>query len=374
MQFIDANYVAYQPGRFLSYDDVSLVVKYSDHDSRNDRRIDLTTKFTSMIPLRVPILSAPMDTVTGPEMVKALAQQGAFGILHRTFENEDARIAAIKEIASVFGAVAFSIGTDNTEAQFVAKITEMLPNETLIVNIDVAHGHLEKCMRQIRNVKSIITNKSQIIAGNIVTGLAAKDLITAGANAIRVGIGNGGNCKTRQVTGHGTPQLSAIMECRRAINAIGSNAALIADGGIRNSGDIVKALAVGADSVMIGRLFAATEESPGKLHFRRSDGEYIKNSQDSDYYEDKLYKKYRGQSSQDFLNTIGKTGVAPEGESCYIPYRGSVTPILTELIMGIKSGMTYAGCHTLAQLNEHATFIEVSYNGYIEGTPHGIDR
>lgn len=349
----------YQPSNWLTFADVLLMPKASDIDSRNDPRIDLSTKLTSNLSLRIPILSANMDTVTGAKMVKAMGTEGAFGILHRFHTSPEAYLAEIKNIADSIGLVAFSIGADTKELDFVERAIKECPAKYHVVCVDIAHGHLQKCTTQVKNLRKAFGTSVQIIAGNVCTASAAQGLIAAGANTIKVGVGPGSHCTTREVTGHGLPQLSAIMQCRMAINAMQSNCALIADGGIRTSGDIVKALAAGADSVMIGRLFAATEESPGET---------------VDILPYPLIgKKYRGQSSQDFLDSIGKTNVTSEGKSSYITYRGSVLPILRSLIQGIKSGMSYAGCTNLTALSENSTFIEISQNAHIEGTPHGVE-
>lgn len=166
------------------------------------------------------------------------------------------------------------------------------------------------------------------------------------------------NCTTRRVTGHGVPQLSAILAIRGRINVMQTNTALIADGGIRDSGDIVKALAAGANAVMIGRLFAGTDEAPGETLMK--DGV--------------LCKQYRGQASAEFMADIGKTGVAPEGIATFIPQRGPVKPIMDNLLGGIRSGMTYSGVRKLTgvgSLSHKAVAIEISHAGHIEGTPHG---
>jgi IMP dehydrogenase len=241
-----------------------------------------------------------------------------------------------------------------------------------IVCIDVAHGHLSKCIKQVSEVVKGFGPKVKVIAGNVATGIGAFDLINAGAHAIKVGVGDGSLWTTRVVTGHGVPQLSAIMQCRNAINASKTNTALIADGGVRNSGDIVKALAAGADTVMVGRLFAGTQETPGKVIFQDRFGSYHEATEETMPVNQKRFKKYRGQSSQEFLESVGKNGVSAEGESQYVPYQGTVVNVLKELVGGIKSGMSYAGCTNLDKLSEYATFIEITHHGYIESQAHGL--
>lgn len=373
MQFINAHNVPYTPSNWLSFDDVLLIPKESDLESRNDPRIQLNTKFTSNLDLRIPLISANMDTVTGAKMVKAIGSKGGFGILHRFYESPETYLADISEVIDAFNIVAFSVGAAANELNFVEEVLKKTQAQHYIVCVDVAHGHLRKCIQQVRNLRKAFGTNVQIIAGNVCTASATADLVYAGVNAVKVGVGPGSHCTTREVTGHGLPQLSAIMQCRMALNGlVKSNVALIADGGIRTSGDIIKALAAGADSVMIGRLFAATQESPGVLFQQFPGGAYrAEYSEISKEYIS--YKKYRGQSSQDFLNSIGKTGVTSEGESSYIKYRGSVIPIIDSLVQGIRSGLSYAGCPDLTKLSEYATFIEISQNAHIEGTPHGVE-
>ena len=358
MQFIDACGVPYTPNKYLSFDDVSLVPKPSDIDSRNDPSIKLDTFLTPSIKIRTPILSANMDCVTGAEMVLGLAQEGAFGILHRSYPEEDLYIEDIAKVAAKLGVVAFSIGADKSQLDFVSRVLEKVPSQKYVVCVDVAHGHLQKSITQVVNLTRKFGPAIEIMAGNVCTAVGAADLIEAGARSIKVGVGNGHACSTRIVTGHGVPQLTAIMQCRQAINATRTNTTLIADGGIRNSGDIIKALAAGADMVMIGRLFAGADEIPMPT------SELIKPSGDR-------YVFYRGQSSEQFMIDTGKKGVAPEGESWPVLRSGPVGPIVKKLLGGIRSGMSYSGVRNLKDLNAKATFIEVGYHGYIEGTPHG---
>lgn len=382
MQFINAHSVSYTPDRWLSYDDVLMIPKPSEFESRNDPRIRLNSKLTERFSMKVPIISANMDTVTGADMAIAMAEHGAVGILHRFYSSTDAFLADCTKVLNSSNCLAFSIGANKNDVDVVTKVLELASDKPVVVSVDLAHGHLSKSLDQIKRLKQLFGTRIEVIGGNVATPLGVVDLIKAGASAVKVGVGNGSMCTTRRVTGHGVPQLSAIMMARQAINSMGKNTALIADGGIRNSGDIIKALAAGADSVMVGNLFAATEETPG--------GKFIYNGFDRQYVDHKdertikggniigtakkhiVYKKYRGQSSQDFMNDIGKTNVAPEGESTHVPYKGSVRPIISELIAGLKSAMTYAGASDLEQLSENAFFIEISHHGYIESTPHGV--
>jgi IMP dehydrogenase len=377
MEFINAHGVKYTPDKFLSYNDVVLLPQRSEFHSRNDPRIDLSTKLTSNINLNIPILSANMDTITEGDMVLAMGKQGAFGVLHRFYKSEEEFYHDVERIIKEFGCVAFSIGADAEHLATIERLVKTYDKAQLVACIDLAHGHLRKCSEQIIRIRKNYANRVQIIAGNVCTAQGVVDLVGAGANAVKIGIGGGSLCSTRLVTGHGMPMLTSIMQARQAINAMQSNAAIIADGGIKTSGDIIKALAAGADSVMIGGLLAATDEAPGGYYLPTGDGVYGNPLSEWVFWpktEDVkgLYKKYRGQSSKDFMDSIEKTGVTPEGEHTYLPCKGPVGTILQNLIGGIRSGMTYSGVSNLHELSNRATFIEIGQHGYIEGTPHGV--
>lgn len=373
-KFIDANFVPYTPNRWLSYDDVSLLPKGSDISSRKDSSISTSTKLTSGIDMATPIISANMDTVTESEMALCMHRMGGVGILHRFYESKEQWKQDIKLVYDTAGYVAYSIGLSPSDIDLIEEnLKEGIARQ--IVCIDVAHGHMEMVHHQIRKIVLNFPKENvQVIAGNISTPAGAQFLVSAGVHGIKVGQSCGSFCTTRLVTGHGVPQLSAIMNVRRALYSMQSNVALIADGGIRDSGDIVKALAAGADSVMVGRLFASTSESPGNLYYKDGNN-YVQCETETDYSykEYSFYKKYRGQSSADFMEDINKQGVAPEGVSQMIPYKGSVEPIFHRLLMGLRSGMTYSGIRNLKELYNKSQFIEISHAGYIEGTPYGIN-
>lgn len=353
MKFVNAHGVTYVPDRFLAYDDVLLLPRYSDIPSRNDPSIRLNVRLAKDAELATPIISAPMDTVTGADMAIALGSIGGLGILHRFYPSKDAWLQDIRRVVEKFNAVAFAIGAASEDADLVGEVLKITPN--VLVCVDVAHGHTALAARQVKTISHNYPD-AHIMAGSIATPDAVETLIAAGASSLRCGVGGGSMCRTREITGHGVPNLTMIMQCRTRINAMRSNVTLIADGGIRHSGDIVKALAAGADAVMLGGLLAGTTETP-TAPFTGEDG--------------KLYRKYRGQASADFMQDIGKEGVTPEGVSTLIPDRGSVIPIVQNLLGGIRSGMTYSGVRTLPDLTRYATFIEVTNAGYIEGTPHG---
>lgn len=372
MRFIDANYVEYTPRKWLTFDDVLLLPNRSDVPSRNSEKLDLSSNFTSGVGMKLPIISSNMDTITEGKMAIAIGRAGGQGILHRFYKT---KVEWLKDILSVEEAgllPAFSIGVAKDDTKLVEEILNRLKQPKCVVTVDVAHGHHQLVFDQVRRLALGFANNINIIAGNVCTPEGAAYLVSAGANGVKVNVGNGSLCTTRLITGHGCPSLSTIINIRRALHGMQTNTTLIADGGIRNSGDIVKALAAGADSVMIGGLLAATNETPGQTYSKNVGigGVFYEESTNAR----ELYKKYRGQSSEEFNEEINKTNVTPEGESQYVPCNGSVTDILNNLTGGIRSGLSYAGCYTLKQLFERSSFIELSNHGFTEGTPHGLMR
>ncbi|GIW66720.1 MAG: inosine-5'-monophosphate dehydrogenase [Candidatus Parcubacteria bacterium] len=243
---------------------------------------------------------------------------------------------------------------------FLERATELVKAEVDFLCIDVAHGHLEKCLKAVKKIKSKFP-EIPLIAGNVATSEGARDLKLAGADIIKVGIGPGGACTTRLVTGVGVPQLTAIMLAKKGA---GKNP-IIADGGCKNSGDIIKALAAGASAVMIGSLLAGTDESPGKII--KIDGKKV--------------KIFRGMSSMSAFQaklekTVQNTDYQPlsEGiEQAIIPYKGSATEILTEIEKGIRSGFSYCGAINIKMLWEKSQFIKITSLGYKENLPHALD-
>lgn len=368
MEFIDANFVPYTPSNWLSFDDVSLMPKFSSLKSRNDPKISLATKIGAF-PLSNPIIASPMDTVCEASMCISLAKIGCLGILHRFYkkygaEGKERFFNDIKEVHKNSGIVAFAVGLHPDDCDLVGEVLKLVPHA--LVCVDTAHGDQSAVYDAVRKISLRYAGQIQVMAGSVCTPLGIQLLIQAGAHIIRVGVGSGSLCSTRMVTGHGIPQLSAIMHARRTVYGLKKNVSIIADGGIRTSSDVVKCLAGGADGIMLGSLLAGTEESPGDILNQfgtkyESIDETVGNPK---------FKKYRGQASQEFMNDIGKTDVAPEGESALIPYKGSVVPIINNLLQGVRSGLTYSGAANIDELYNNATFVEISANSYIEGTPH----
>jgi|SRR3972149_4033946 len=319
----------------LTFDDVLIAPEYSDIESRDE--IDLSQDDFLGLYLEVPIISANMDYVTGSDMAIAMYEEGGLGILNRFIPWEQQKEEMFK--IELISPVILSVGIRNLE-ESIEKVKwafQNLYNNKIIITIDVAHGHHQKVADLIKKIKDMF--EVDIIAGNIATEDGAFFLIDAGADAIKVGIGPGSVCTTRTVTGVGVPQLGAIISVAREAHG---NVKVIADGGIRSSGDIVKALVAGADAVMLGYLLAGADEAPG-VPMVGPDGTT-------------KWKPYRGQS------IFGSSGerYTKEGISGYVRERGPVARILKELVGGIRSGMSYVGARNLTELREKAYFIKVS--------------
>jgi IMP dehydrogenase len=339
----------------LCFDDVLLEPQISDIKSRRD--IDISSKLedSESYGFRLPIISSPMDTITGPEMAVALHKAGGFGILHRynTIPEQTELAQEIRELGGKdipFGA-AIGITGD-----YLERATALAWAGCHIICIDVAHGHHTLMKRVIPEIKAELGANAHIMAGNVATLEAFNDLADWGADSIRVGVGGGSICSTRIQTGHGIPTLESIFRCALSDR----DAVLIADGGIKNSGDIVKALAAGADFVMCGSLLAGTDETPGPL-IRLGDGTPPR-------------KVYRGMASREAQTSWrGKTG-SVEGVSTTVAWRGPVSEILHNLEWGIRSGFSYSGAKTLSELRSKAIFIEQTNAAQRESSPHALSR
>lgn len=341
----------------LTFDDVLLVPQFSEIKSRAD--VDLSRNGL-LGPMRIPILSSNMDTVTEADMAIAVTKAGGRGVFHR-FYSDDVKL--LMDVRRFQGAIAqdssliLSIGVGDSAKRTFDRYVIDYPVSTIC--IDVAHGHSKQVIDMIHYIRRNAPGTIAIIAGNVATKEGVHDLACAGADLIKVGIGPGSLCSTRIVTGHGVPQLTAIQQCAEAVDVYISETnrpvEIIADGGVRNSGDIAKAIAAGADYVMLGSLLAATDESPGEIV--KIDG--------------KPFKQYRGMASKEVQEQLGKS-VAAEGVSQMKPCKGPVGEILHELEWGLRSALTYSGAKDLGEFRAKARFTRVSGHSYVEGTPHGL--
>ena len=339
----------------LSYDDVLLVPGYSEVMSRID--VDLKTTLMTRhqskwgIHLDIPIVSANMDTITGTQMSRAMHKAGGLGIIHRFMPRTEFEqmIRAMADTDMSSYVVSVGVGDEAPEMADFALNYRM---GVEAVCIDVAHGDHKKVYDTIRAIeKRKYSNVNKLIVGNIATPEAAIRLRELGVQTLKIGVGPGSLCTTRINTGCGVPQLTAIMDIREALNKINTPTYIIADGGIKNSGDIVKALAAGADAVMIGGLLAGTDETPGEV----IDGK----------------KVYRGMASREAQTEWKGEATHIEGETISVSVRGPVADIITPLIAGIKSGFSYVGAKNIDELRMKAKFIRMTPAGYRESLPHG---
>ena len=333
----------------LTYQDVLLVPQYSDIGSRKE--VDIGNRLSEDVKLSLPLISSPMDTVSEEEMAQAMSENGGVSVVHRynTIE-EQANIVGKVSSDNLVGAAIGATG------DFVERAGELVLRGVDFLCIDVAHGHHLHVKNAIETLRSKSWGGVHIMAGNVATLEGFNALASWGADSIRCNIGGGSICTTRVQTGHGVPGLHTIFDCARSEYA--GDVKVIADGGIRNAGDVVKALAAGADFVMAGSLFAGTDQSPGKL---------MKTSQGS-------FKQYRGMASRDAqMNWRGRSG-SPEGVSSMIPYKGDVNLILEELSGSIKSGFSYTGARNIQELWSKAKFIRQTNAGQMESSAHILKR
>jgi len=338
----------------LTFDDVLLVPQRSGIRSRQD--VSLRTQLTKNIEIDLPIVAANMDTVCEQEMALALARLGGVGIIHRFVPVEAQAIMVEKvKLESDSYVVGAAVGTDHDA---VDRSRALVAAGCDLLVLDIAHGHAEHALEACRTIKREFPH-TDVVAGNVATRRGAQDLIAAGADAIKVGVGPGGVCTTRLVAGVGVPQLTAIADCH------GLDVPIIADGGIKTSGDIAKAIAAGANSVMIGSMFAGTKESPGD----------VESSQHG------LVKRVRGMASFEAIEARAERHGedlddeyfeqrAPEGVEGTVPYKGEVSKVVAGLVAGLKSGMSYSNAHSITEMWANAEFIRVTPVGLRENLPH----
>lgn len=341
----------------LTFDDVLLYPQKTHLSSR--AQVDLTTRLTKKIRLKIPLVSANMDTVTEAKMAIALAKEGGIGIIHRFLSINDEAIQ-VKKVKKENLLVGAAIGIKD---DYLQRTDALIKAGADVIVIDIAHGHSDHLLKVLKKLVNKFP-EVEFIAGNVATAQATKELIEEGAAAVKVGIGPGSLCTTRVVTGTGVPQLTAIDECHQVAKKY--DVPIIADGGIRTSGDIVKALAAGASTVMIGGLFAGCDESPAITIYRNNS----------------KYKLTRGMASlianldrQKKDKTVKKNlqEYAAEGVEALVPYRGRVRDLIKQLLGGVRSGFSYSGAANLEELWKKAEFIEISQNSLIESKPHDVD-
>ena len=344
----------------LTFDDVTLVPKYS---SVLPSDVITETSLSKNLHLKIPLITSAMDTVTESKMAIAIAKAGGIGVIHRNLDVKK-QILEIKKVKSQKLLVGAAVGAGDNEFIRAKKILK--ENIDLLV-IDTAHGHTKKVGEIITKIKKIKPKKVTLCAGNVATSEAASFLVKLGVDIIKVGIGPGSICTTRLVAGIGVPQLSAILNVKKGLKK--KKVSIIADGGIKFSGDIAKALAAGADAVMIGSLFAGTDEAPGKIIKKNG----------------KLYKSFRGMGSIGAMNKGSadryyqikqkdKSKYVPEGVEGFVKYKGKVDKIFYKLIGGLKSSMGYLGAKKLNLLRTNPKFVKITKAGFYESMVHNIDE
>ena len=339
----------------FTYDDVALIPRLSNIDSRGGDDVDISTDICGLH-MTLPVMSANMDSVTEDTMCEIMHQCGGIGILHR-FTSDSNIISWVEHLREKEIPFGGSIGANRDDDHLLRL---MVGKGVNIICIDAAHGHHIKVRQRIKYIKSF--NKSSLVmAGNVCTYDGAAYLADAGADIVKVGVSNGSHCTTRLATGCGMPQVTALSEAFR-IKADFPDVAIVADGGIRNPGDVVKALALGADAVMIGKLLAGTKASPGGLVRLGTFGAQ------------QIFKNYRGSASMACKSDHGREARFIEGTSSLVPYTGKAEDILTPIADGLKSALSYQGARTLKELRDNAVFVELTPYGYIEGTPHGASH
>ncbi len=326
----------------LTYDDVLLVPQYSDILSRKEVSLDSTL---SPHTFRLPIISSPMDTVTGTSMASSMAEAGGLGIIHR-YCSVDEQAKMIRAVTGGMRAAAVGVTGDYHE-----RALALVAMGAQILCVDVAHGHHILMKNALKQLKETFGDTVHLMAGNVATLEGINDLATWGADSVRCNIGGGSICSTRIQTGHGLPGLHTIFECAKTEH----NVAIIADGGIRTSGDMVKALAAGADFVMVGSMLAGTIETPGQVIHSASGNSH---------------KVYRGMASKDAQMDWRGRASSNEGVSTTVPICGHVSDKLGDIENGIRSGLSYSGARNIRELQAKAGFVRQTSASATESSTH----
>jgi len=334
--------------RSYSYDDVLLVPQYSDIRSRSE--INISSDLGKGVKLQLPIFASPMDTISEGAMGDIMGKVGASAIIHRynTIDKQVREIQKVTSPAVVGGAVGVS-------GDYLERASAIADGGADFLCVDVAHGHHIMMKEALWELRRLFGENYHIMAGNVATLEGINDLADWGADSVRCNIGGGSICSTRVQTGHGLPGLQTIIECAKTDRDV----KIIADGGIKNSGDIVKALAAGADAVMVGSLLAGTTETPGEIFY------------DTEGFR---WKTYRGMASKEAqVDWRGKYS-SFEGVASRVPYRGDVSSIIGDLEKGIRSGFSYTGARSLIELQTKAQFVAQTTSGLSESHTHNTTR
>ena len=342
----------------LTFDDVLLLPR---HSTILPNQTNISLNLSKKLKLNVPFLSAAMDTVTEYEMALEMAKQGGLGIIHRNLSAQEQSLQ-VKKIKKKNLKVGAAIGTSPNDI-YRAKL--LSDNDVDMIIIDTAHGDSKKVFQTVYNIKKI-NKRNLICVGNIATGEAANSLYNVGADIVKVGIGPGSICTTRMIAGIGVPQITALSNVKKKLKK--KNIKIISDGGIKFSGDIIKAIAAGADAIMMGSIFAGTKESPGKKFKIRN----------------KYYKNYRGMGSIGAMsagssnryfqkNFKDRSKFIAEGVEGRVEYKGPLSKIIYQLQGGLRSSMGYIGAKNLKDIKKNAKFIKITKAGFYESMVHSVD-
>ena len=323
----------------ITFDDVLIQPNYSEVRSRSD--VSLSTKLSEWLSLDIPIIASNMDTVCGAQMAGAMDHLGGMGTIHRNKTHPE-RIRDIRALRNNNRKVGVAVGVNEL---FLGPVSKYLEAGVSMVVLDIAHGDSLHALNAIETIRNLADRKGSavcIVGGNVATGRAVYRMHDAGANCVKIGIGPGAACSTRESTGVGVPQLSAIIECAEAADSLGLSS--IADGGIRSAGDVAKALAAGVDAVMLGSMLAGTSEAPGGIV--TVNGEH--------------FKSYRGMAS------AGAGSTYVEGVEGHVPFKGSASGVINTITNGLRSSFSYVGAHNLDDFRAKANFVRVSSNAVSE--------
>jgi IMP dehydrogenase len=327
----------------ITFDDVLLVPSYNHYESRKMVDTSVTDR-TGKLRLELPIFTSNMDTITESAMANFIGSKGGMGVLHRFMSIEK----NLEEFKKCNYPAFVSVGCSEAEVERAQALRDAGASHFCV---DVAHGHAKYVGKMLKQLRAILPNEC-LMAGNVATYAGADYLAHCGADIIKVGIGGGSVCSTRIKTGFGLPMLTSLQECTRVDRSI------VADGGVRTPGDMVKALAFGADFIMIGGMFAGTRPTPGPV-LTTQDGKKI--------------KQYRGMASKeaqvDFHGGMSEWKTA-EGVAVEVPYRENEDAIIADIIGGLRSGLTYGGSATIRELQRKLEYVNISQAGQIESLPH----
>lgn len=357
-----------------TFDDLLLVPAKSEVVPKD---VSLKTRLTDKVTLNIPLISAAMDTVTEEEMAREMSKLGGLGFIHKNMTikeqadmiknvksvevNSDWEDASLDSSGKLLVGAAVGVGLDTMD-----RVKALVDAGVDIITVDSAHGHSEGVIQTVKKIREQYPTLD-IVGGNVVTAQGATDLIYAGANVIKVGVGPGSICTTRVVAGVGVPQLTAVNDVYQVAKQY--NVGVIADGGIKLSGDIAKAIAAGADCVMLGGLLAGTEESPGEII--EVYGKKVKNYVGMG----SLSAMQRGSSDRYFQGGEKELKkLVPEGIEATVPYKGSINEVVYQMMGGLRSGMGYCGCASILEMKLNAQFVKITGAGLTESHPHDVEN